>query len=71
MVRYSYFLKQMRQAGVASKELVTFYTVCIRPIMEYACPVYHNSLPSYMSDELESLQKRAMRIIHNKLRNCV
>ena len=30
----------------------------------YACPVYHNSLPSYLSDELESLQKRAMRIIH-------
>ena len=54
----------MRRAGVASKELVTFYTVCIRPIMEYACSVYHNSLPSYLSDELESLQKRAMRIIH-------
>ena len=32
--------------------------------MEYACPIYHNSLPSYLSDELESLQKRAMRIIH-------
>ena len=40
-----------------------FYTTCIRPIMEYACPVYHNSLPNYLSDELESLQKRAMRII--------
>ena len=77
-----YFLKQLKRAGVASKELVTFYTVCIRPIMEYACPVYHNSLPSYLSDELESLQKRAMRIIHPfvnyrdaldlcKLRNCV
>ena len=32
--------------------------------MEYACPVYHNSMPSYLSDQLESLQKRAMRIIH-------
>ena len=59
-----YFLKQLKRAGVESKELVTFYTVCIRPIMEYACPVYHNSLPSYLSDELESLQKRAMRILH-------
>ena len=29
--------------------------------MEYACPVYHNSMSSYLSDELESLQKRAMR----------
>ena len=33
--------------------------------MEHACPVYHNSLPSYLSDELETLQKRAMRIIHS------
>ncbi len=58
-----YFLKQLKRAGVATKDLVIFYTTCIRPIMEYACPVYHNSLPNYLSDELESLQKRAMRII--------
>ena len=59
-----YFLKQLKRAGVATKELVTFYTTCIRPIMEYACPVYHNSLPNYLSEELESLQKRAMRIVY-------
>ena len=32
--------------------------------MEYDCPVYHNSIPSYLSDELESLQRRAMRFVH-------
>ena len=31
--------------------------------LQYACPVYHNSMPSYLS-ELESLQKHATRIIH-------
>ena len=31
--------------------------------MEYACPVFHNALPAYLSVELEQLQKRAMRII--------
>ena len=31
---------------------------------EYACPVFHNGLPQYLSDELESLQKRALRIIY-------
>ena len=55
----NYFLKQLERAGVAPKELATFYIICIRPIMEYACPIYHNSMPSYLSDELESLQKRA------------
>ena len=24
-------------------------------VIEYACPVFHNSLPSYLSDELEGL----------------
>ena len=32
--------------------------------MEYTCPVYHNPLPNYLSDELESLQKHVVRIIY-------
>jgi hypothetical protein len=43
--------------------LVQFYRTCIRPVTEYACPVYHNSLPDYLRNELEAVQKRAMRII--------
>ena len=58
-----YFLRQLKRANVAEKELVTFYITCIRPITEYACPVYHNGLPKYLSDDLERLQKRALRII--------
>ena len=29
--------KQLKWAGVATKELVTFYIICIRLIMEYVC----------------------------------
>lgn len=58
-----YFLRQLKRANVGIKELVTFYVTCLRPTTEYACPVFHNSLPNYLSDELEYLQKRAMRII--------
>ena len=36
----------------------------IRPVAEYACETFHNSLPIYLSDELERLQKRAFRIIY-------
>ena len=32
--------------------------------MEYACPVFHDSLPVYLSNDLERIQKRAMRIIY-------
>lgn len=59
-----YFLRQLKRARVDSNELLTFYMTCIRPVAEYACPVFHNSLPKYLSDELENLQKRAFRIIY-------
>ena len=30
---------------------------------EYACQVFHNGLPEYLSEELEKIQRRALRII--------
>ena len=45
-------------------ELILFYITCIRSILEYACPVFHRALPGYLSEDLERLQKRALRIIY-------
>ena len=47
--------------------VVLFYTTCIRPVTEYACQVFHNSLPQYLSYQIEKLQKRAFRIIFSEL----
>ena len=58
-----YFLKQLKRASIPAKDLVIFYLTCIRPVTEYACPVFHNALSAYLSAELEQLQKRTMRII--------
>ena len=38
-----------------------------RPVLEYACPVFHNALPQYLSNNLERLEKRALRIIYSDL----
>ena len=41
----------------------TYFTVilpCIRPVSEYACQVFHNGLPEYLSEELEKIQRRAL-----------
>ena len=35
--------------------------------MEYACPVFHDSLSIYLSEELEKLQRRDFRIIYPTL----
>ena len=48
---------------MGTKELLKFYITCIRPITEYACPAFHNSLTNYLSNDLESIQKRVLRII--------
>ena len=58
-----YFLRQLKRAKVPANDLLSFYTTCIRPVAEYACPVFHTALPQYLSDQLERLQKRALRMI--------
>ena len=40
-----------------------FYITCVRSVIDYAAPVFHHALPAYLSQELERVQKRAMRII--------
>lgn len=58
-----YSLSQLKRSGLGTTELIQFYCTCIRPIAEYACPVFHDSIPAYLVDVLEGVQKRAMRII--------
>ena len=35
----------------------------IRSVQEYVCQVFHCNLPLYLSDEIERIQRRALRII--------
>ena len=71
-----YFLSQLKRARVAKQDLVPsesyhlgdrlllpFYTSCIRSILTYASPVFFYALPEYLKNELERIQKRALRII--------
>jgi len=39
----------------------------VRPVLEYASPVWHSSLTVAQSESLESVQKRAIRIIFSHL----
>ena len=59
-----YFLRQLKRAGATTSDLICFYCTVIRPILEYANPVWHSSLTVAQSDILESLQKRAMNVIY-------
>ena len=47
--------------------MLLFYTTSICPVLEYACPVFHNALPQYLSNNLERLQKCVLQIIYPDL----
>ena len=58
-----YFVVQLKRAKVARTDLGLFYSSCIRSIMDYAVPAFHFSLPKYLMQALERIQKRAKSII--------
>ena len=59
-----YFLIQLKHAKIPSQELVQFYVACIQSILTYACQVYHNALPEYLSLSLETIKERVVCIIY-------
>jgi len=75
-VSASVFLESLllKRAGVPPQQLLHFYTAVIRPVLEYASPVWHyRTTPSTVlnraqSQHLESIQKRALHIIFNLIR---
>jgi len=48
---------------MSESDLSRFYTACIRSVIDYAARVFHYALPKYLSNELERIQRRALRII--------
>ena len=58
-----YMLRLLKRANANTKALSTVYITVIRPVLEYACQVWHFNIPEYLSDDIERVQKRALRII--------
>ena len=53
----------LRRGGVLATDLVSIYVSLMRSILEYSCVVWHYALPSYLSKQIERVQKRAFSII--------
>ena len=58
---------QLVRCGFASDDVVAVYCSLIRPLLEYASPVWHCGLTDVLSDELEHVQMRCLRIIFPQL----
>ena len=55
---------KIRRAGISQAEALCFYMTVIRPVLEYACPVWHSMLTKKLSSAIRSQQIRVMRIIY-------
>ena len=65
--RRMYFALMLKRSGASPKDILRFYTAYIRPILEYACPVWHTGLTHTSQDKLEAVQRRLMKILSHDL----
>ena len=59
-----YALRTLEPSGVQPQDLRSVFCYFIRPLLEYACPVWHSSLTCKLKDQLEVIQRRALCIVH-------
>ena len=52
-----YMLYHLKRSGISQTGLVKVYMCIVRPILEYACPVWQTNSPIYLSDDIEKVQK--------------
>ena len=62
-----YFLVVLRHAGTSLEQLVKFYTMFIRPGLEYAAPVWHPGLAQQLLDTIECVQTSSLYIVYPDL----
>ena len=58
-----HMLRVLRSYGLPHSDLITLYKSFIRPLMEYAAPVWNGALIQDQVVRLERVQKRALRVI--------
>ena len=58
-----FMLPKLKEAGFSSQELVTIYKGYMRPVLEYAAPLWHPGLTQKQVDQVENIQKRVCKHI--------
>ena len=56
-------LRHVKKAGMKEEDMMKIFNTIIRPCLEYAVPTFGPMLTEEMKNELESIQKRACKIV--------
>ena len=65
-----YMLRTLSKYGLTTGDLVLVYIGFVRPVLEYACQVWHPGLTVAECKSIERVQKRACRIILGQNYTC-
>lgn len=58
-----HIIRVLKRAGVPTNDLLHIYFALVRAVLEYCCVVWSNSIPEYLRNKIEMVQKRVMRIL--------
>lgn len=61
--RRLWILPILKQSGMSRPDLVAVYFALVRPVADFAAPVYHSLLSSTQSNAIEKIQLRAFKYI--------
>ncbi|KAI8490273.1 hypothetical protein Bbelb_320110 [Branchiostoma belcheri] len=58
-----YVLRNLKKHGLETSDLILIFIGFVRPVLEYACVLWHPGLTRELSLKIERVQKRALRTI--------
>ena len=61
--RRLYIIVMSKRSGLNQEDLFHIYCTAIRPLLEYACQLWHTSLTQEQHDLIETIQSRVFKII--------
>ena len=61
--RRLFLLYALRGFGAPVGDILAVFQTYIRPLLEYACPVWHSSITREQSRHIEMVQKRSCRLM--------
>lgn len=58
-----HFIGCLKRSKLSRNDLVKVYTSLVRPVLEYACQVWHAGLTGHQTNLIESIQERVLKMI--------
>ena len=65
-----YMMYQLKRAGISQSDLVTVYLSVVRPVLEYACPVWHMNITTISVRKHQNDTEKSIKMYFPKCKLC-